>query len=113
MPRLSGFLFPLLAGLASVGWPSPAGAHSLEAIHELEGLINASGTETAVSSSCPPHHAAYYENDGHRIDRLVLCTNTVDFADPVAVWKVMAHEATHVMQACRRHLPAGPPRRLP
>jgi hypothetical protein len=95
MPRLSGLPLHALAVLVMAGGLVPAAATSLEAIHELEGLINASGTETAVAVSCPPNHAAYYENDGHGIDRLVLCRDTVDFA----------------MQACHgpRPLPPGLP----
>jgi hypothetical protein len=77
-----------------------ARASSLEDIRQLEALINATGTETLVSADCPPNHAGYYENDGMRIDRLVLCRNIVDLADVDAVWEVMAHEATHIMQAC-------------
>jgi hypothetical protein len=101
MPHLPGLLAPAVAAAAMAAGLAPAWGTSLEAIHELEGLINASGTETVLSTVCPPNHAAYYENDGKGIDRLVVCANRVDLADPAAVWEVMAHEATHVMQACR------------
>jgi hypothetical protein len=30
----------------------------------------------------------------------VLCRNVVNLADVEAVWEVMAHESTHIMQAC-------------
>jgi len=101
MFSLSGRLHPV-AFLAVLGLAlaSPARASSLEDILQLETLINASGTETVVSSDCPPNHAGFYENDGKNIDRLVLCRNVVDLADADAVWEVMAHEATHIMQAC-------------
>ena len=89
-----------LAALAIGGGLGSARASSLEDIHQLEALINATGTETLVSADCPPNHAGYYENDGRSIDRLVLCRNVVDLADVDAVWEVMAHEATHIMQAC-------------
>lgn len=88
-----GLLLAALPGL-------PAGATSLEDIRELENLINASGTETIVSNDCPPNHAGYYENDGKSIDRLVICKRNVDLGDVEAVWEVMAHEATHIMQSC-------------
>lgn len=78
----------------------PARAASLEDIRLLENLINASGTETIVSGDCPPNHAGYYENDGRSIDRLVICKRNVDMGDVDAVWEVMAHEATHIMQSC-------------
>lgn len=88
-----GLLLGSLQGL-------PARAASLEDIRQLENLINASGTETIVSSNCPPNHAGYYENDGKSIDRLVICRRNVDMGDIEAVWEVMAHEATHIMQSC-------------
>lgn len=91
---LSGGL--LVAGLQGL----PAEAASLEDIRQLENLINISGTETIVSGDCPPNHAGYYENDGRTIDRLVICRRNVDMGDVEAVWEVMAHEATHIMQSC-------------
>jgi len=94
LPILAGLLLAALAGGA------PAQAASLADIKQLEDLINASGTETLVSVTCPPDHAGYYEHDGQRIDRLVLCSNNVDLGDVEAVWEVMAHESTHIMQAC-------------
>jgi hypothetical protein len=101
MPLLPRRLDPLalLAALA-LALAGPARASSLEDIHQLENLINATGTETVVSSTCPAHHAGYYENDGKGTDRLVVCRNVVDLADVDAVWEVLAHEATHIMQAC-------------
>ena len=80
--------------------PRSSLASSVEDISQLEGLINASGTETLVSSRCPPNHAAFYENDGKRVNRLVICRRHVDLSDLDAVWEVLAHEATHIMQAC-------------
>ncbi len=78
----------------------PGRASSLDDIRRLENLINASGSETVVSAQCPPEHAGYYENDGKGIDRLVICRRNVDLGDLEAVWEVMAHEATHIMQSC-------------
>ena len=80
--------------------PAPARANTLVAIHRLEQLINATGTETQVRDDCRPNHAGYYERDDRGIDRLVVCRNNVDIGDVEAVWEVMAHEGTHVMQAC-------------
>ena len=91
---LAGLVLAALIGAA------PAPAASLAQIKQLEDLINATVTETLVSATCPPDHAGYYEHDGERIDRLVLCSNNVDLSDVEAVWEVMAHEATHIMQAC-------------
>jgi hypothetical protein len=98
--RLSTASLPGFLGLLLLGPMEPARASTLDAIRELEALINATGTETLLRSDCPPSHAGFYENDGRGVDRLVICRNSVDLADVEAVWEVMAHEATHVMQAC-------------
>lgn len=95
----SSALAALLGGGLLLG-ALPAGASTLDDIRQLENLINASGTETIVSGTCPPNHAGYYENDGRSIDRLVVCRRNVDLGDLEAVWEVMAHEATHIMQSC-------------
>lgn len=104
MPGLGRFApraaLVLLALAALVPAASPAAASTLANIQRLEELINAAGTETQVRDDCRPNHAGYYERDGKGIDRLVVCRNTVDMADVEAVWEVMAHEGTHVMQAC-------------
>ena len=93
-----------VAGLAlltaSPLWPAGAGASSLEDIRALEDLILAAGVATVVSDACPPNHAGYYERDHEGNHRLVLCRNGVNLADIDAVWEVMAHESTHIMQTC-------------
>ena len=78
----------------------PADAASLEDIRQLEDLINATGVVTQVSDQCPASHAGFYERDNTGRHRLVLCRNVVNLADVEAVWEVMAHESTHIMQAC-------------
>jgi hypothetical protein len=110
-----------LAGLVAATWlgcvaavPVPqARGVTLEDLRQLENLINAAGTETVVAEVCPANHAGYYENDGRGRDRLVICQRSVNLGDVEAVWEVMAHEATHIMQACTgagaiadAHLPA-------
>jgi hypothetical protein len=79
----------------------PGHAASLEDISTLEGLVNDAGVVTVVADDCPPSHAGFYELDARGQHRLVLCRNGVDLADLEAVWEVMAHESTHIMQACR------------
>jgi hypothetical protein len=90
----------LLACLGSLAAGRPARAASLEDIRQLENLILAAGVVTEVSDQCPPRHAGYYERDTRGVHRLVLCRNSVNLADVEAVWEVMAHESTHIMQAC-------------
>jgi len=87
-----------LSGL--LGGAKPAKAASLEDIRQLEDLINAAGVVTLVSDQCPANHAGYYERDNAGRHRLVLCRNVVNLADVEAVWEVMAHESTHIMQTC-------------
>jgi hypothetical protein len=91
----------LLSMLALAPWAAlPARATSLDDLRQLENLINASGTETLVAEDCPRDYAGYYESDGRTIDRLVICRRQVDMGNVKAVWQVMAHEATHIMQTC-------------
>jgi hypothetical protein len=80
---------------------APGHAASLEDISTLERLVNGAGVVTVVADDCPPSHAGFYELDTRGRHRLVLCRNGVDLADLEAVWEVMAHESTHIMQACR------------
>jgi hypothetical protein len=99
LPNLAGALsLALLLGAATP--PAPVAASSLEDIRALEDLILAAGVVTQVSDDCPPNHAGYYERDRQGRHRLVLCRNGVNLADIDAVWEVMAHESTHIMQAC-------------
>jgi hypothetical protein len=90
----------LLLLAATPLWPAGAGASSLEDIRALEDLILAAGVATVVSDDCPASHAGYYERDNEGRHRLVLCRNAVNLADIDAVWEVMAHESTHIMQTC-------------
>lgn len=78
----------------------PASASSLEDISTLERLVNTAGVASVVADDCPPQHAGFYERDAAGHHRLVLCRNGVNLADIDAVWEVMAHEATHIMQVC-------------
>lgn len=41
------------------------------------------------------------EKDEILVDRVSVCTNTVDVSDTDLVWEVLSHEATHVAQACK------------
>lgn len=95
---LSFGLILALSGL--LGGAKPAKAASLDDIRQLEDLINAAGAVTLVSDQCPASHAGYYERDNAGRHRLVVCRNVVNLADVEAVWEVIAHESTHIMQAC-------------
>jgi hypothetical protein len=86
--------------LAWLALPAGARASNLDDIARLEEQIQAVGIATEVSRSCPANHAGFYEDNGQGQRRLVICRNTVNMADADAVWEVMAHEATHIMQSC-------------
>lgn len=92
----------LLLGASLLGalFAGAASASSVEDISTLERLINAAGVATVVADDCPARYAGYYEKDKSGHHRLVLCRNGVDMADAEAVWEVMAHESTHIMQVC-------------
>lgn len=90
----------LAAPLLSAGLAGAAAASGIEDISTLERLINAAGVATVVADACPPRHAGFYEKDAAGRQRLVLCRAGVDLGDVDAVWEVMAHEATHIMQVC-------------
>jgi hypothetical protein len=89
-----------VGALGAIECARPAAAANLDDIRQLEALINAAGVVTLVSDQCPPRHAGYYDQDGQGGHQLVLCRHGVNLADGEAVWQVMAHEATHIMQAC-------------
>ena len=98
--QLTALALGIGLGLGLLQAVPPAAANTLADIQRLEELINATGTETQVRDDCRANHAGYYERDDKGTARLVVCRNTVDMADVEAVWEVMAHEGTHVMQAC-------------
>ena len=91
----------LTAAVASLAIAAPSMASSWTDIEELTDLIKQTGT-TVQTLDCQPGAMGYYQFDkDNNIDRLVICQNNVDTKDPDAVWEVVAHEATHVMQACQ------------
>ena len=92
-------IFAIVAGLVIA---SPASATSWNDISQLEELIVNTGTKVEALKCETDGYYGYYQFDAAKqIDELVICTNTVDFSDPDAVWETLAHEATHTMQACK------------
>lgn len=90
----------LLAGAALlVALCSPAQAESLKDLKELADMIKASGTSITFRN-CEAGVQGYYRYRKDVTDELVICENNVDLTDQAAVWEVMAHEATHIMQHC-------------
>jgi hypothetical protein len=90
----------IAAAIAALAIATPAQAASHEDSYRLADLIKATGT-TIVAEKCrTPEAGNYHFSKEKKIDRLTICTNYVDASDADALWEVMAHEGTHVMQAC-------------
>ena len=88
----------IIATLAGLAIAAPASATSWADIKELEDLVTGTGTKIQ-KLDCPERQMGFYQFDKNKnIDRLVYCKNNVDMTDPDAVWEVLVHEATHVMQ---------------
>jgi hypothetical protein len=90
----------IIATLAGLAIATPASATSWSDVNELQDLVTGTGTKIQ-KLDCPKGQMGFYQFDkANNIDRLVYCKNNVDMSDPDAVWEVLVHEATHVMQAC-------------
>ena len=90
----------IIATLAGLAIAAPASASSWADINELQTLVTGTGTKIQ-KLDCPAGKMGFYQFDKSKnIDRLVYCKNNVDMTDPDAVWEVLVHEATHVMQTC-------------
>ena len=92
----------IIATLAGLAIAAPASATSWADINELQDLVTGTGTKIQ-NLDCPEGQMGFYQFDkANKIDRLVYCKNNVDMTDPDAVWEVLVHEATHVMQSLLR-----------
>jgi len=86
--------------LLAIGISAPAQAATERDIGVLANLIEETGTKI-VGKTCRDGQAGFYEFDADKkLDQLVICNNNVSADDNDALWEVLAHEATHVMQAC-------------
>lgn len=93
------------AALASVAFAAPSFASSWADVNSLTSLIRETGTQVQ-ERDCPENTMGFYRLDpANSIDLLVVCKNNVDMTDSDAVWEVVSHEATHVMQACNQGTP--------
>ena len=91
-------IFAVIAGLAIA---VPASATSWAYVNRLESLVANTGTDvSAIDCGDRKAYGYYHFNKAQDIDQLVVCYNTPDMSDPDEVWEVLAHEATHTMQAC-------------
>ena len=78
----------------------PSLAASQADINRLTALIEETGT-TVAHEKCLEGINGYYHFDSEKkIDKLAICTTGTDMQDVHSYWETLAHEATHVMQAC-------------
>ena len=94
-------LFTALAALTLIAAPVQAGMNDAET---LINMIRSTGTTVSLNKnhydeSCLGN-AGYYVFEKKVQDLMVICTDQVNTEDGDAVWEVVAHEATHIMQAC-------------
>lgn len=83
---------------------TPAQAESIS-IQRLKEALASTGT-TVVYRKCGPEHArmqGFYEFDKQqKLDQITVCTNNVDVSADRFHWEVLAHEATHAVQICKK-----------
>jgi hypothetical protein len=95
-------LFTALAALTLIAAPVQAGMNDAETLMDM---IESTGTTISFNSNHYDENclgsAGYYVFKEKVQDLMVICTDQVDTEDGDALWEVVAHEATHIMQTCR------------
>ena len=72
----------------------------------LEKLIRETGTKIIERNDCEKGMQGYYSFENirgkGRVDEIVICKNNYLLGNPTAeeYWRLLAHESTHMMQAC-------------
>ena len=69
----------------------------------LENTIKNLGTKIKDRKDCEPGVLGYYRFEKNKVNEVGICRNNLGEFGPNAderYWKVLAHEATHIMQAC-------------
>lgn len=69
-------------------------------IDALQAALKEVGTDLKEAKDCEDSLLGFYEFEKDKTDAVVVCLNNIPKDDPDAYWEVVAHEATHVMQAC-------------
>lgn len=91
----------IIAAVAGLAITMPASATSWADVETLVNLVKGTGTTVSAQECNREGVMGFYQySQTQGIDRMVICTNSVDMDDADAVWEVVAHEATHTMQAC-------------
>ncbi|MFZ9619970.1 MAG: hypothetical protein ACO289_02105 [Prochlorococcaceae cyanobacterium] len=96
----------LMAAAAALATTAPAMASTEADVLAFIALIKQGGTDVVHMSNreakgfCIGKAGAYLLDEKTNVDALVICSDQVDLNDSNEVWEVLAHEGTHVMQAC-------------
>ena len=93
----------LATAFAALALATPAQA-GMNETKTLMGMIKSTGTTISFNNNhydknCL-NNAGYYFFKEKVQDLMVICTDQVNTKDGDALWEVVAHEATHIMQAC-------------
>jgi hypothetical protein len=86
--------------LISFAFVSPLQAGSWADIETLKDELKKTGTSIVEADCKEENILGFYEYEKDKKDQIVVCVNNLAKDDPDAYWEVLAHEATHVMQAC-------------
>ena len=79
---------------------APVLAGSWTDIETLKTELKKTGTKVLELKCKEKDVMSYYEFEEKKLDQIVICVNNIDKEDPDEYWESLAHEATHVMQAC-------------
>ena len=91
-----------IAAIAGLAVATPAMATSWTDVNQMVELVKGTGTDVAAIVCDDEGVMGFYNYQPEKdIDVLVVCKDNVPMNDPDAVWEVVVHEATHVMQACQ------------
>lgn len=91
----------ILTALIASAVALPSLAASQSDINRLTYLIEETGTTVDYIECDEGINGYYYFNKEQNIDKLAICTTGTDIKDLNNHWETLAHEATHVMQACQ------------
>ena len=91
----------ILSALIASAVALPSLAASQADINRLTYLIEETGTTVDYIECDEGINGYYYFNKEQNIDKLAICTTGTDIKDLNDHWETLAHEATHVMQACQ------------
>ncbi len=86
--------------LVGIFIPVSSSASTWSDINDFAELIQSSGTRTLVRKDCPIGLLGAFHS--HQ-NALLICANNIENS-PSEVWKVLAHESTHLMQTCNKGL---------